>query len=391
MRAPVTGTSLLDMSALASSPDGRFEQAHAAVAAVRDPELGLTLGELGMVRAVELDGATARVRIALTVPGCPMKARIADDVAAALGAVEGIDHAEVTFDAMSHEQRGALVSRLRGEGAVERFFADGSTTVIAVASGKGGVGKSTVTVNLACVLAATGRRVGILDADVWGFSVPRMLGVREPPVSLDGLLLPVQAHGVKVASVGLVADEHTPVIWRGPLLHKTIRQFLADTCWGELDVLLCDLPPGTGDVPISLAAMLPNARVLVVTTPQERAWTVAERAGQLALRARLSVVGVIENMSFFACPCCGEETAIFGEGGGEQLASALGAPLIARVPVAVSLRASGDVGVPLVVADPAAPASVALREAAEQLLALASRTELPLHPVDERELERSVQ
>ena len=210
-------------------------RAWAAIAAVRDPEIGVSLEKLGMLRGVEVTGSTVTARIALTIPGCPMKERIAKDVAAALAGVPGIDGVEVRFDAMSEQQRGALVSRLRGDANGERYFADGRTSVIAIASGKGGVGKSTVTVNLACALAAAGKRVGVIDADVWGFSVPRMLGVSSSPVGFDGMLFPAQAHGIKLMSVGLFADQQAPVIWRGPLLHKTMRQFLADVHWGELD------------------------------------------------------------------------------------------------------------------------------------------------------------
>jgi ATP-binding protein involved in chromosome partitioning len=354
------------------------QKAWAAVAAVRDPELGVSLGKLGMVRGVELSGTTVIARIALTIPGCPMKERIARDVAAALGEVEGVDGVEVRFDAMSEAQQTALVSRLRGDSGEHRF-AGGRTSVVAIASGKGGVGKSTVTVNIACALAAAGQQVGILDADVWGFSVPRMLGLDTTPVGLDGMLLPVQAHGVKVMSVGLFAEQRSPVIWRGPLLHGTMRQFVEDVHWGELDVLLCDLPPGTGDVPISLAQMIPDAGVVVVTTPQESAHTVAQRAGRMATKSRLRVLGVVENMASFVCPCCGQETEIFGSGGGETLAHELGVPLLARVPVATPLRVAGDCGVPLVVSDPDAPASVALRQAADALMELARPSdELPI-------------
>ena len=357
------------------------EQVWASAAAVRDPEIGLPLGDLGMLRGVELYGSTAKVHVALTVPGCPMKERIARDIAAAATAVAGIDRVEISYDAMGDAERGAIASRLRGhaDGDRERFFADGRTTVIAVASGKGGVGKSTVTVNLACALAAAGKRVGVIDTDVWGFSVPRMLGISGTPVGFGGMLFPAQAHGVKVVSAGLFADERTPIVWRGPMLHAAMRQFLADVHWGELDVLLCDLPPGTGDVPISLAAMLPTASFVIVTTPQEAARTVAERAGRMAAQARLRVCGVIENMGSFACPCCGEETPIFGDGGGEAVASALGAPLLARVPVTMALREAGDTGIPLVVADPGAPASIAFEKAAKRLLVLARpRRRLPV-------------
>ncbi len=353
-------------------PVDLLRRVRAAVAGVRDPEIGATLGDLGMVRAVGLDGDTAKIEIALTVPGCPMKERIAKDVAAALGGLDGIANAEVRFEAMGSAQRSALASRLRNEPGVERYFTDGKTAVIAVASGKGGVGKSTVTVNLACAMAAAGKRVGLLDADVWGFSIPRMLGVSTDPVAFDGLLFPAQAHGVKVVSVGLFVAPETPVSWRGPLLHKTMRQFLGEVYWDELDVLLCDLPPGTGDIPLSLAGMLPDACAVIVTTPQEAARTVAQRAGTMAERAQLRVAGVIENMASFACPCCGAQTEIFGAGGGEQLASALGVPLLARVPIAVPLRIGGDQGVPVVLSDPESAVAVALRSAAERLLELAA-------------------
>ncbi|MDE3130090.1 MAG: Mrp/NBP35 family ATP-binding protein, partial [Acidobacteriota bacterium] len=333
---------------------------------------GVPLGTLGMVREVALDGDTARVAIALTVSGCPMKERIARDVAVALGEVDGIANAEVRFAAMSPEQRGALAAQLHDGGQPsETFFDDGNTSVIAIASGKGGVGKSTITVNLACALAAAGYRVGLLDADVWGFSIPRMLGITAEPVGFDGLLFPAQAHGVKVVSMGLFTQPESPVIWRGPLLHRAMRQFLGDVFWGELDVLLCDLPPGTGDVPLSLAAMLPRAQAVIVTTPQEAARTVAQRAGAMATRAQLRVAGVIENMAAFVCPCCGAATPIFGSGGGAQLASALEVPLLAEVPIAVQLRAAGDEGMPLVLSEPESAAAVALTQAAQRLLELA--------------------
>ncbi len=324
-----------------------------------------------MLRGVELEGSTARVHIALTVPGCPMKARIAHDVATALGAVEGIDGVEVHFEAMNAEQRGALISGLRagtnGGGEVPALFTEG-TTVIAIASGKGGVGKSTLAVNLACAMAQRGQRVGLIDADVWGFSVPRMLGITATPNAVDGLLFPAEAHGVKVMSVGLFAEQQTPVVWRGPLLHKAMRQFIADVHWGELDVLICDLPPGTGDVPISIGAMLPTAGVVVVTTPQDSVADVAERAGRMAQHAHLRVSGVIENMSSFVCPCCGEESPLFGTGGGEKLARALDAPLLAQVPFSPGVGASADSGTPLVLTDPDAPGSREIFHAADRLL-----------------------
>jgi ATP-binding protein involved in chromosome partitioning len=292
---------------------------------------------------------------------------------------------------MSQEQRQALVNQLRGaspqgNGApagahppARTFFQDGKTTVIAVASGKGGVGKSSVTVNLAAALAAQGQRVGVLDADVWGFSVPRMLGVTGQPVGFNDMILPLESHGVKVISMGFFVPEETPVIWRGPMLHKAIEQFLGDVYWGELDFLLADLPPGTGDVSISLASFLPGAQMLVVTTPQDAARKVAERAGRMAERTNLRPLGVIENMSFYVCPHCGEKERIFGSGGGQEAATALSVPLLAEVPLTQPLREGGDSGTPIVVSDPEAPASVALIEAAGKITRTAkSRVGKPL-------------
>jgi ATP-binding protein involved in chromosome partitioning len=239
--------------------------------------------------------------------------------------------------------------------------------VIAVASGKGGVGKSSITVNLACALAAEGHRVGVLDADVWGFSVPRMLGVSGKPVGFNDMILPLESLGVKVISMGFFVPEDTPVIWRGPMLHKAIEQFLGDVYWGDVDFLLCDLPPGTGDVSISLASFLPGAAMLVVTTPQEAARTVAERAGKMAERTNLRPIGVIENMSWFVCPHCGQREPIFGEGGGRVAAATLGVPLLAQVPLVPAMRAGGDSGRPIVVTDPDSAAGEALRGAAREI------------------------
>ncbi|TMK45571.1 MAG: Mrp/NBP35 family ATP-binding protein, partial [Actinobacteria bacterium] len=242
-------------------------------------------------------------------------------------------------------------------------------------SGKGGVGKSSVTVNLACALAAEGHRVGVLDADVWGFSVPRMIGVTGQPVGFNNMILPLESHGVKVISMGFFVPEETPVIWRGPMLHKAIEQFLGDVYWGDLDFLLADLPPGTGDVSISLASFLPGASMLVVTTPQEAARKVAERAGKMAERTNLRPLGVIENMSWFACPHCGERTSIFGSGGGQEAADTLGVPLLAQVPLVPDLREGGDEGRPIVVTDPDSPAGRALTDAA-RAVAQATRSKV---------------
>jgi ATP-binding protein involved in chromosome partitioning len=229
------------------------------------------------------------------------------------------------------------------------------------------VGKSSVTVNLAAALAAEGRRVGIVDVDVWGFSVPRMMGVSGKPVAFNNMIMPLESHGVKIISMGFFVPEETPVIWRGPMLHKAVQQFLGDVYWGDLDFLLADLPPGTGDVSISMAGFLPGAQLLVVTTPQEAARKVAERAGKMATQTRLSVAGVIENMSYFVCPHCGERESIFGEGGGEEAARTLGVPLLARIPLVSELRRGGDLGTPIVVSHPDSAAGIALRDAARRL------------------------
>ncbi len=346
------------------------EQVREALHQVMDPEIGRPIDELGMLEAVEIDGDLVRVHVLLTIAGCPLQERITGDVQNALGPL-GVTRVEVPMRPMSEEQRAALVGRLRGTpGAPQQqrtFFQEGSTSVIAVASGKGGVGKSSVTVNIAAALAAEGHRVGVLDADVWGFSVPRMLGVTGKPVGFNDMILPLESHGVKVISMGFFVPEETPVIWRGPMLHKAIEQFLGDVYWGDVDFLLCDLPPGTGDVSISLASFLPGASMLVVTTPQEAARKVAERAGKMAERTSMRPIGVIENMSWFVCPHCGERTSIFGEGGGAEAAHTLGVPLLGQIPLEPHLREGGDAGMPIVVRDPDSPAASALREAARRV------------------------
>ena len=347
------------------------DQVREALRSVNDPEIGRPIEDIGMLRDIEvLDGGLVRVHVLITIEGCPLKDRITSDVTEALAPLEGVERVDVALSPMSEEQRASLVATLRGGAAPQKqptFFTGSDTTVIAVASGKGGVGKSSVTVNLACALAAEGHRVGVLDADVWGFSVPRMMGVTGKPVGFNDMILPLESHGVKVISMGFFVPEETPVIWRGPMLHKAIEQFLGDVYWGDLDFLLCDLPPGTGDVSISLASFLPGASMLVVTTPQEAARKVAERAGKMAERTNLRPVGVIENMSWFVCPHCGEQTPIFGQGGGGEAAETLGVPLFAQVPLEPALREGGDDGAPIVVTDPDSPAGEALRRAAREL------------------------
>ncbi|MGZ5290984.1 MAG: Mrp/NBP35 family ATP-binding protein [Actinomycetota bacterium] len=352
-------------------------QVREALRGVNDPEIGTPIEDLGMLHAIEVDGDAVRVDVLLTIAGCPLQERITGDVTAALAPL-GVSSVDVRMTPMSEEQRAGLVAQLRGSAAPQpqrTFFTTGDTVVIAVASGKGGVGKSSVTVNLACALAAEGHRVGVLDADVWGFSVPRMLGISGQPVGFNDMILPLESHGVKVISMGFFVPEEQPVIWRGPMLHKAIEQFLGDVYWGDLDFLLCDLPPGTGDVSISLASFLPGASMLVVTTPQDAARKVAERAGKMAERTNLRPIGVVENMSWFECPHCGERESIFGDGGGQEAADTLGVPRFAQVPLVPALRAGGDTGLPIVVTDPDSSAAVALRSAAREI-ARSTRTKV---------------
>ncbi len=355
------------------------DQVRQALRNVLDPEIGKPIEDIGMLQGIEVNDGSVRVHVLITIEGCPLKDRITADVTSALQPL-GVDHVDVDLSPMSEQQRAELVTKLRG-GATpapqqqRQFFVGTDTTVIAVASGKGGVGKSSVTVNLACALAAEGHRVGVLDADVWGFSVPRMIGVTGQPVGFNNMILPLESHGVKVISMGFFVPEETPVIWRGPMLHKAIEQFLGDVYWGDLDFLLADLPPGTGDVSISLASFLPGASMLVVTTPQEAARKVAERAGKMAERTNLRPLGVIENMSWFACPHCGERTSIFGSGGGQEAADTLGVPLLAQVPLVPDLREGGDEGRPIVVTDPDSPAGRALTDAA-RAVAQATRSKV---------------
>jgi len=348
------------------------DEVRAALRNVMDPEIGRPIEDLGMLKDIRIDGGTVQVDVFLTIEGCPLRDRINNDVTQAVMPLAGVERVNVSLTPMPEQQRAQLVSTLRGGAAASQvqqqtFFTDTNTTVIAVASGKGGVGKSSVTVNLACALAAEGHRVGIVDIDVWGFSILRMIGVSGQPVGFNNMIMPLEAYGVKVISMGFFVPEETPVIWRGPMLHKAVNQFLGDVYWGDLDFLLADLPPGTGDVSISMAGFLPGAQMLVVTTPQEAARKVAERAGKMAVQTRLRVAGVIENMSWFECPHCGERTNVFGEGGGQLAADTLGVPLLGRIPLMPALREGGDAGMPIVVSQPESAAGKALRDAAREL------------------------
>ncbi|HET7278749.1 MAG TPA: Mrp/NBP35 family ATP-binding protein [Dermatophilaceae bacterium] len=343
---------------------------HLALATVQDPELHLPLPEVGMLGEVAVDRAgVVRVVVRLTTPACPLRERLTAEVGAALRGIAGVAGVDVAFTAMGEAERMQLAVRLRGNRSVgtHPFDAGSGTRVYAVASGKGGVGKSSVTANLAVALAQQGERVGVLDADVWGWSIPQLFGVRRAPVALKGLMLPVEAHGVALMSVGFFVEDDEPVVWRGPMLHKAIEQFLGDVHWGELDTLLIDLPPGTGDVTLSLLELVPDAQLLAVTTPQVAAQTVAARVGRMARDARMPVAGVVENMSTLVCPSCAEATPMFGEGGGRRLAESIAAPLLGKVPLDLPLRTSGDAGVPAVVGAPKAPSAVELRRIAAQL------------------------
>ncbi len=348
-----------------------------ALATVHDPEIGRPITELDMVSSVHvLDDGSVDVTVLLTVSGCPMRDEIISRVSRAVGAVEGVRAVRVDLQVMNDEQRTALHTKLRGGVAPKAipFAQPGSMTrVYGVASGKGGVGKSSITVNLAAAMARSGLAVGVLDADIYGHSVPRMLGIDRPPTQVEKMIMPPQAHGVRVISTGMFTRGNEPVTWRGPMLHRALEQFLSDVFWGDLDVLLLDLPPGTGDIAISLAQLVPSSELLVVTTPQLAATEVAERAGTIAVQTRQNVVGVVENMAWLPCPHCGERVDVFGSGGGaavaERLSRVLGhdVPLMAQIPVDVRLREGGDNGVPLVISEPDAEASKALRAVAERL------------------------
>ena len=361
-----------------TTPLPTAEQLTAALSTVEDPEIRRPITELGMVKSAEVapDGV-ARIGVFLTVSGCPMKDTITERVTAAVGALPGVTGVRVELDVMSSEQLTALRQTLKGDqGDKEIPFArPGSLTrVFAVASGKGGVGKSSVTVNLAAQMAQRGLQVGVLDADIYGFSVPRMLGVQHRPTQVESMIMPPSAHGVKVISIGMFTKDNTPVVWRGPMLHRALQQFLADVFWGDLDVLLMDLPPGTGDVAISVAQLVPNAEILVVTTPQLAAQEVAERAGSIALQTHQRIAGVVENMSWLPCPHCDERIDVFGSGGGQSVATSLSTrlganvPLLGQVPIDVRLREGGDAGRPLVLDDPDAPASKELVRISDALV-----------------------
>jgi ATP-binding protein involved in chromosome partitioning len=322
---------------------------------VVDPELGKPVTMLGMVRGIEIDGGTVRITLALTTAGCPLKDSFKEQVERHVGELPGVESVELSFEEMTPEQKQKLRKRLgipdkKGISLSER------TRVLAVTSGKGGVGKSSISVNLAFALSTLGEQVGVLDADIYGHSVPQLLGVTQRPVAVDEMIVPPLGHGLKLMSIGFFLDENKPVIWRGPMLHRALEQFLSEVHWGELDTLIVDMPPGTGDVALSLAQLLPRAEAIVVTTPQPLAQEVAARAALMANETGMRVLGVIENMSYLV----GSGQEVFGSGGGERLAEELGVPLLGRVPLDPVLRECGERGEPVSLGAPESEAAVAI-------------------------------
>jgi ATP-binding protein involved in chromosome partitioning len=356
-----------------------------ALEGVIDPELRRSIVELDMVRSIGVSAnGVIDVTVSLTTPGCPIKSHFQTAVAETVGAVRGVTHVNVYFDVMTDAQRASLKHAL-GRASLPDGGLARVANVVCVGSGKGGVGKSTLTANLAAALALEGKRVGVLDADVWGYSIPRMYGLdaTRPPLSPERKIVPRVAHGVKVMSIGFFVAEDAAVVWRGPMLHKALTQFLQDVDWGDLDYLLIDLPPGTGDVSMTLAQLLPQAKFAIVTTPQPTAQKVARRAAEMAHKVSLEICGVIENMSGFTTPA-GERYQIFGEGGGQELADELDVPLLGKVPLTMPLREHADGGVPLVIEDPDDPASQSIRHATRGLIAIAptqAPRELPVLPL----------
>ncbi|MFL5818018.1 MAG: Mrp/NBP35 family ATP-binding protein [Conexibacter sp.] len=356
------------------------DQIREALRAVIDPELRRDIVELEMVRSIDVHpNGVVDVTVSLTTPGCPIRSHFQTGVANAARSVEGVTGVNVEFDVLSDTEKAGLQRKLGRGGALPTGALAQVANVICIGSGKGGVGKSSVTANLAAALTAEGKRVGVLDADVWGYSQPRMfgLGATRPKVNEQRKIVPPEAHdGIKVMSIGFFMEEDAAVVWRGPMLHKALTQFLEDVDWGELDYLLVDLPPGTGDVSMTLAQLLPQARFLIVTTPQPVAQRVARRSAEMAHKVRLEIAGIVENMAGFVTPG-GERFAIFGEGGGQLLADELDVPLLGKVPLTMALREQADAGTPLVFSDPDDPAAQAIRQTARGVIAL-SPIELPV-------------
>ncbi|MCL1594230.1 MAG: Mrp/NBP35 family ATP-binding protein [Actinomycetia bacterium] len=364
------GASVVESAAIRSALEG-----------VRDPEILRSLGELNAIRTVDVDGDRVSVVVALAVPGSPAVDELGEAINTALTAVPGVDAVDISFTAMSTEEQAALAADLRGPDPEKREVSMGrpgsKTRIIGIASGKGGVGKSSVTTNLGVALAQKGKKVGIIDADVWGFSVPKMLGIDRAPSVLEDILLPPRAHGVSVISMDFFVQPDQAVVWRGPMLHKALEQFLVDVHWGDLDYLLIDMPPGTGDVAISISQYLPRGEILIVTTPQPAAQRVAVRAGLMAQKVNQDIIGVVENMSWFTGDD-GKQYQIFGQGGGQRLADEMDVPLLGKVPLVPELREGGDIGRPISVIDPDGEAAKAFEEIAAHLMETGPR--LRSHP-----------
>jgi ATP-binding protein involved in chromosome partitioning len=354
-----------------------------ALESVIDPELRRNIVELDMVRSIDVhENGVVDVMVSLTTPGCPIRNHFQTGVANAVRVLDGVTHVNVSFDVLTDQQKASLQQKLGRGGTLPSGALAQVANVLCIGSGKGGVGKSTLTANLAAALASHGKKVGVLDADVWGYSIPRMFGLgnERPSVSGERKIVPLEAAGgIKVMSIGFFMNEaDQAVVWRGPMLHKALTQFLEDVAWGELDYLLIDLPPGTGDVSMTLAQLLPQAKFVIVTTPQDTAQKVARRAAEMAKKVNLEIAGIVENMAGFVTPG-GERFAIFGEGGGQALADELDVPLLGSVPLTMPLREQSDAGEPLVFVDPDDPASQAARHAAQGIVAL-TPVELPVMP-----------
>ncbi|MEA2296520.1 MAG: ATP-binding protein involved in chromosome partitioning [Solirubrobacteraceae bacterium] len=349
-----------------------------ALKVVIDPELRRDIVELDMVRSVDVHAnGVVDVTVSLTTAGCPIRNHFQDGVRNAISPLEGVTGVNIAFDVLTDQQKATLQTKLGRPGGLPSGSLAGVKNVLCVGSGKGGVGKSTLTANLAAALAAEGKQVGVLDADVWGYSIPRMFGVgsERPKVSAERKIIPPIAHGIKVMSIGFFLEEDAAVVWRGPMLHKALTQFLEDVDWGELDYLLVDLPPGTGDVSMTLSQLLPQARFLIVTTPQPTAQKVARRSAEMADKVKLEIAGIVENMSSFTTPD-GQRFPLFGEGGGQDLADELGVPLLGKVPLTMPLREQADAGTPLVAENPDDPAAQAIRQTARGVIAIT-----PMAPV----------
>jgi ATP-binding protein involved in chromosome partitioning len=351
-----------------------LEAVREALRKVIDPELRRDVVELDMVGPLHAEGGDVLVTIILTTAGCPLKHNLEAQVREHVSGVSGVESVAVSFTHMNDDQRAALRQKLQpGRNHEQKGISvEAGTRVVAVASGKGGVGKSSLTVNLALALAREGKHVGVVDADIYGHSIPGMLGIHQRPVTLDGMIVPPIAHGLRVMSIGFFLEPDGAVVWRGPMLHRALEQFLSDVHWGPIDYLLIDMPPGTGDVGLSLGQLMPTAEAIVVTTPQLAAQRVARRAAAMLEKLGQPLLGVVENMSAYACPCCGELTAPFGTGGGAALARDLGVPLLGEIPLEPALREGADEGVPVIVADPEAQSSLAIAQVARRIAAMRS-------------------